>query len=181
VVWVGHRRLDCRRHPRPNEVWPIHIAAHAFAPGSPSRALRLSPDHAVFTGEVLIPVRYLVNGSTIAQVETDRVTYWHVELAQHDILLAENLPCESYLDTGNRDAFDNAPNFYNSSSAETASAPLPSRRPRRRLRARQRHGISAINRPDIPHRNPRGVRPRFRTAASNNSNNVSPPLTTSPG
>ena len=35
------------------------------------------------------------------------VTYWHVELDRHDVLLADGLPCESYLDTGNRGAFAN--------------------------------------------------------------------------
>jgi hypothetical protein len=35
------------------------------------------------------------------------VSYWHVELPRHDILLAEGLECESYLDTGNRGAFAN--------------------------------------------------------------------------
>jgi hypothetical protein len=34
--------------------------------------------------------------------------YYHVELAEHGILLAENLPTESYLDTGNRGNFANA-------------------------------------------------------------------------
>ena len=33
------------------------------------------------------------------------VTYYHLELERHDVLLAEGLPVESYLDTGNRDAF----------------------------------------------------------------------------
>jgi hypothetical protein len=33
------------------------------------------------------------------------LTYHHVELAAHDVILAEGLPCESYLDTGNRAAF----------------------------------------------------------------------------
>jgi hypothetical protein len=33
--------------------------------------------------------------------------YLHIELDAHDILLAENLPVESYLDTGDRDAFAN--------------------------------------------------------------------------
>jgi hypothetical protein len=61
----------------------------------------------VFTDDVLIPVRYLLNGRSIAQIEMDHLTYWHVELAQHDLLLAEGLPCESYLDTGNRGAFAN--------------------------------------------------------------------------
>ena len=35
------------------------------------------------------------------------VTYYHIELPQHDIVLAEGLPTESFLDTGNRDAFAN--------------------------------------------------------------------------
>ena len=36
------------------------------------------------------------------------MTYWHVELDRHDAVLAEGLACETYLDTGNRDAFENA-------------------------------------------------------------------------
>ena len=57
---------------------------------------------------MLIPIRYLVNGATIVQEQKERVVYWHVELTQHDILLAEGLCAESYLDTGNRRAFENA-------------------------------------------------------------------------
>jgi hypothetical protein len=33
------------------------------------------------------------------------VTYWHVELTRHEVLLAENLPVESYLDNGTRQNF----------------------------------------------------------------------------
>jgi hypothetical protein len=61
----------------------------------------------VLVNDVLIPVRYLVNGTTIAQDAWQDVSYWHVELAEHDILFAEGLPAESYLDTGNRGAFAN--------------------------------------------------------------------------
>jgi len=43
----------------------------------------------------------------LVQQPADAVTYWHVELEAHDALIAENLPCESYLDTGNRAAFAN--------------------------------------------------------------------------
>jgi autotransporter passenger strand-loop-strand repeat protein len=107
VRWLGHRRVDCRRHPKPVEVWPVRVAAGAFGVRQPSRDLFLSPDHAVFVGGVLIPVRYLVNGATIAQAALDAVTYWHVELPEHAVLLAEGLPCESFLDTGNRGAFAN--------------------------------------------------------------------------
>ena len=107
IIWLGHRHVDCRRHPDPTEVWPICLSAGAFGPGRPFRDLWLSPDHALFIGGVLIPIRYLVNGRTIFQEARDEVTYWHVELAKHDVLYAEGVPAESYLDTGNRSAFAN--------------------------------------------------------------------------
>jgi hypothetical protein len=107
VVWTGHRRVHCARHPRPWDVQPVRVAAGAFGDEAPRRDLWLSPDHAVFIDGVLIPARYLVNGATIRQETREAVTYWHVELARHDVILAEGLGCESYLDTGNRAAFAN--------------------------------------------------------------------------
>lgn len=105
VIWTGHRRIALSRHPRPWDVQPVHVCPGAFGPGQPAADLWLSPDHAVFMGGVLVPVRHLLNGRTIRQDSRAEVTYWHVELASHDVLLAEGLPCESYLDTGNRGAF----------------------------------------------------------------------------
>ena len=62
---------------------------------------------AVFIDKVLIPVRYLVNGRTIVQTPVSEVTYYHLELSTHDVILAENLAVESYLDTGSRRHFAN--------------------------------------------------------------------------
>ena len=107
VLWVGHRHIDCRRHPRPHIVWPIRICAGAFAPGQPATDLYLSPDHAIHLNGVLIPIRYLLNRTTIRQVPVRHVAYYHVELPHHDILLAEHLPVESYLDIGDRANFAN--------------------------------------------------------------------------
>jgi hypothetical protein len=107
IVWLGHRHVDCSRHPDPTQVWPIRLSAGAFGPSRPFRDLYLSPDHAPFVAGVLIPVRYLVNGTTIRQEARDAVTYWHVELPRHNVLYAEGVPAESYLDTGNRAAFAN--------------------------------------------------------------------------
>ena len=111
IVWLGHRTVDCRRHPRPRETFPIRIAAHAFGQDKPARDLCVSPGHAICVdvmGGVLVPAGALVNGTTIVPVEVDTVTYWHVELEQHDIILAENLPAESYLEMGNRSFFADA-------------------------------------------------------------------------
>jgi Hint domain len=50
-------------------------------------------------------VRCLLNGRGITQVARQVVEYWHVELDRHDVLLADGLACESFLDTGQRAAF----------------------------------------------------------------------------
>jgi hypothetical protein len=107
IVWMGHRRVDCARHPDPARVWPVRIAAHAFADGQPRRDLYLSPDHAVFAGGVLIPVKHLINARTVAQCRVASLTYCHLELERHAVVLAEGLAAESYLDTGDRASFGN--------------------------------------------------------------------------
>lgn len=105
VIWIGSRAVDCRRHPAPEAVRPIRIAADAFGDGVPSRPLLLSPDHAVWSEGVLIPVKHLVNGTSIRQITPETVQYFHVELAEHAVIFAEGLAVESYLDTGDRSAF----------------------------------------------------------------------------
>ena len=105
VRWIGQMTVRPAWHPWPRNVRPVRIAAHAFAPGCPARDLRLSPGHAVAVDGVLVPAIHLVNDATIVQEEVAQVRYYHVELDDHDVLLAEGLPCESYFDDGNRATF----------------------------------------------------------------------------
>ena len=105
IRWIGRRHIDFRHHPNRQRVLPVRVAANAFGPRKPRRDLLLSPDHALFIDDVLIPVRHLVNGSTVAQVVCREVTYYHIELPHHDVLLAEGLPAESYLEAGARESF----------------------------------------------------------------------------
>ena len=105
VVWVGRRMLAPSRHPDPRSVWPVRVRAHAFGDQMPARDLDLSPGHNIAALGALAPAAALVNGVSVTQVEVECVEYWHVELDAHDVILAEGLPAESYLDTGNRAAF----------------------------------------------------------------------------
>lgn len=110
IRWIGYRRIDLARHLSAEDAAPIRVAADAIAPACPARDLLLSPEHAILIGEVLVPVRLLVNGGSIrAEPGRGVVSYFHLELDAHALLLAEGLPCESYLDTGNRSQFANAP------------------------------------------------------------------------
>lgn len=109
VRWIGYRHLDLVRHRQPSLAKPVRIRAHAFGPDRPVRDLLVSPAHAVFYDGMLIPADMLVNGaSVVREMSRTSITYYHVELDRHDVLLSENLPTESYLDTGNRAMFANA-------------------------------------------------------------------------
>jgi hypothetical protein len=107
VTWIGRRSLDISRHPNKDALHPIRIIAGAFAPGLPERDLRLSPHHALYIDGVLMEAVSLVNGATVIQeFDTRFVTYHHIALESHDVILAEGLPAETYLETGHRNMFE---------------------------------------------------------------------------
>ncbi|OYV25072.1 MAG: hypothetical protein B7X08_07075 [Acidocella sp. 20-63-7] len=109
ILWIGKRETNLAIHPKPQNVRPILIEADALGDGVPARNLRVSPDHALFLDGVLVPAKELINWTSIRQdTSVVTVTYYHIELARHDIIFAEAAPAESYLDTGHRAIFDNA-------------------------------------------------------------------------
>ena len=104
--WIGRRHIRCDAHSAPDQVWPVRVTRDALGPAIPRTDLWLSPDHALYSDGVLIPVKHLINGTTITREPVDDVTYYHLELPSHDVILAEGAPAETYLDTGDRTKFD---------------------------------------------------------------------------
>ncbi len=103
ITWLCRHVIDCRQHPQ--ALGPIRIAANALGAGRPARDLYLSPSQPIgvtIVDEFLVPVEALVNGATIARVAMEKMTYWQVGLDVHDVLLAENVPCESGWLAGDR-------------------------------------------------------------------------------
>ena len=109
VRWVG-RQTVATVFADPLRSFPIRIAAGALGQGLPVRDLLVSPDHALFLEGVLVQAGALINGTTIVREAAmpERFTYFHVELADHALILAEGVPAESFLDTVTRRRFDNA-------------------------------------------------------------------------
>lgn len=108
IKWIGRQTVDCTAHPDPLKAWPVRVARDALAPNRPARDLYVSPEHSLCVSvgeELLIPAFCLVNGASIAYAPCDHVTYWHVELDSHDLLVAENLPAESFLEMGENRRF----------------------------------------------------------------------------
>jgi len=111
IRWIGHRDIEVAGLRYPRALYPVRIAAGTFGPDRPAQDLYVSPGHSIcidLCGEVLIPAGRLINGSTVAQIEMAEVSYWHVELESHDILIANNLPAESYFVMENRGFFTEA-------------------------------------------------------------------------
>jgi hypothetical protein len=109
VRWIGRRRIDAARHREPERVYPVRIARGAFAEAVPHRDLWVSPPHALQVEGVLVSAGSLVNGASIVRDRDRQVfEYFHLELDRHDLVLAEGLVSETYLDCGNRRFFDTA-------------------------------------------------------------------------
>ena len=111
VSWVGQQFI------RPGAetsaaVMPVRIKAGALGENLPVRDLLVSPDHGLMLDGALVHASTLVNGTTIVtEAAAEPFTYYHVELDEHALLLAEGVAAESYTDRASRVAFDNAASY----------------------------------------------------------------------
>jgi hypothetical protein len=108
VLWIGQRTVVTAFADQLRS-YPIRVAAGALAEGVPARDLYVSPDHALLVEGVLVQAGAMVNGTTITRVQQpgERFTYYHIELEDHTLVLAEGVPAETFVDNVTRRRFDN--------------------------------------------------------------------------
>ena len=107
VRWIGHQTVAPFFAGELS--LPVRIKAGALDENMPSRDLLVSHDHALFVDGILIQAGALINGTSIVRERDVPKTfvYYHVEVEDHSLILAENVPAETFVDNVDRARFDN--------------------------------------------------------------------------
>jgi hypothetical protein len=148
IKWIGYNKFTKEEgRAWQDSVMPIRVARFAIDDHSPHSDLYLSPLHCIFFNETLIPAKYLINGTSVAQgVPSDMsaIEYYHIELDTHEVLYAEGALVESLFDgDSEREHFSNFVQYERLYGAErqpkmTPFAPILAYRNRRQ----RMHGLA---------------------------------------
>jgi hypothetical protein len=114
VKWVGRQVVSTRFGPA-ERLMPVQINAGALDKGKPATDLTITSDHALFLDGVLVHAGAIANGFSIRQLPLNELggsyTVYHVETDSHEILLANGVEAESFIDNVSRRSFDNYAEF----------------------------------------------------------------------
>ena len=144
VKWIGHQTVSTRFGPA-ERLMPVRFAAGSLGGGQPllpHRDLTVTADHALLVDGVLCEAGALVNGVTITRVPlsefSDSYTVYHIETEAHEIILANGVPSETFIDNVTRRAFDNYTEFerLHGDQPEMKELPFPRASNTRHLPAR---------------------------------------------
>jgi hypothetical protein len=112
IKWIGYNKFT-KEEGRAwmDSVMPIRVARFAIDDRTPHGDLYLSPEHCIFFNEALIPVKNLMNETSIAQgmpSDMSAIEYYHIELDTHEVIYAEGASVESFFaDGSSREDFSN--------------------------------------------------------------------------
>ena len=114
VKWIGHQTVSTVFGPA-ERLRPVRFAAGSLGDGLPHDDLTVTADHGMLVGGVICHAGALVNGTTITRVPLaemgESYTVYHIETEEHEIILANGAPAETFIDNVSRRVFDNYAEF----------------------------------------------------------------------
>ncbi|MDA8586859.1 Hint domain-containing protein [Rhodobacteraceae bacterium] len=107
LMWIGQRVFHYSEVAKNSDLTPILIRAGAFGDGFPARNMIVSPQHRFLVGpkvsplmggetEALIAARHLINKRSIRPASMLGVTYLHLLMNAHEVILANGAWTESF-------------------------------------------------------------------------------------
>lgn len=128
IKWIGRRSVTRQQEVWPDAAVPVMVARHALDASTPHKDLYVSAGHALYVDGLLVQAEALVNGQTIVRRipdDTQVLDYFQIELFDHDVILAEGAPAETFLGSNDRSLFDNGAEYEVLYGAEPAAEPVP--------------------------------------------------------
>ena len=110
---------------------PVIIHKGALGHNRPNQDLTVTADHGIVLDGHIVNASALVNGTSIRFAEPgelgQRTTYYHVETDAHDVVFANGVSAETFVDTSSRANFDNFAEYLDLYGDEQviAESPLP--------------------------------------------------------
>ena len=157
VKWIGRQTISTHFGPA-ERLMPVRFAVGSLGGGQtllPHSDLTVTADHAMLVDGVLCEAGALVNGTTITRVPLsefgESYTVYHVETEAHEIVFANGVPSETFIDNISRRTFDNIAEFeaVHGDQPEMKELPYPRASNVRHLpvRIKARLGIGAAAEP----------------------------------
>ena len=114
VKWIGRQTVMTRFGPS-ERLMPVRFAAGSLGNGLPNADLTVTADHGMLVEGVICHAGALVNGTTITRVPIaemgEAYTVYHIETDEHEIIIANGAPAETFIDNVSRRVFDNFAEF----------------------------------------------------------------------
>ncbi|MBF7052347.1 Hint domain-containing protein [Halomonas sp. KAO] len=130
VKWIGRQSL--RPVAAGEKFQAVRVSQGALGDNIPSQDLTLTAGHGLIIDDLVINAGVLVNHDTIRFVPSQElpaiVTYYHVETENHEVIIANGTPAETYVDYIDRQAFDNYAEYVALYGNETRIVEMPRHR-----------------------------------------------------
>ncbi|WP_083431385.1 Hint domain-containing protein [Nioella sediminis] len=114
VKWIGRQTVSTRFGPA-ERLMPVRFATGSLGNGLPHTDLMVTADHGMLVDGVVCHAGALVNDTTITRVPLSEMgetyTVYHIETEEHEIILANGAPAETFIDNVSRRVFDNYSEF----------------------------------------------------------------------
>ncbi len=128
VKWIGRQTVFPAFHPAAR-CGLVRLAAGSLGDGLPHSDLTVTRDHALLVGGVLCNAGALINGTTIVAVPKSELgasyAVYHIETEDHEIILANGAPAETFIDNVSRRVFDNFAEYQALYGEEVEMTELP--------------------------------------------------------